>query len=80
MAILTMQKKIFPSDLLLKTTQYTYLEPKNKNFLIDFEKLYEVIFRIFINKFSLLEKGDLIKLEQGQKLLCDGVILNGEVK
>jgi len=39
--------------------------------MVDSEKIYEV---------SLLEKGDLIKLSGGMKLLCDGVILKGEVK
>jgi cation transport ATPase len=35
------------------------------------EKLYEV---------SLLERGDLIRLNGGMKLLVDGVILKGSVK
>lgn len=39
--------------------------------MIDSQKEYEV---------SLLERGDLIKLAGGMKLLCDGVILKGEVK
>jgi cation transport ATPase len=39
--------------------------------MIDSKKVYEV---------SLLEKGDLIELSAGMKLLCDGVILKGEVK
>jgi hypothetical protein len=66
-----MQEKIFPTDQLLKTTHYTYLEPKNQKFDIDSQKVYEV---------SLLEKGDLIKLTGGMKLLVDGVILKGEIK
>jgi Cu+-exporting ATPase len=33
--ILTMQQRIFPSDQLLRTTHYTYIEPKNQKFMID---------------------------------------------
>jgi len=39
--------------------------------LILSEKLYEV---------SMLEKGDIIRLTGGMKLLCDGVILKGKLK
>lgn len=66
-----MQQKIFPTDQLLKTTHYTYIEPKNQHYDSEFEALYEV---------SLLEKNDLIRLSKDMKLLCDGVVLKGEVK
>lgn len=43
-----------------------YLEPKNREFIIEGEKNVEI---------SLIEKGDLIRVEAGQKLLIDGVVL-----
>jgi hypothetical protein len=52
---------------MLKNTTLIYLEPKNRNFLIEMEKVYEV---------SMLDKNDLIKIEGPMRLLVDGVILN----
>jgi cation transport ATPase len=66
-----MQEKIFPAEQLLKTTHYTYFEPKNAKFVAEWERDYEV---------SLIEKNDIVRLKKGVKLLFDGVIINGEIK
>ena len=47
------------------------MEPKNAKYVVETEKDYEV---------SLLERGDLVRLKPGDKLLFDGVVVQGEVK
>jgi hypothetical protein len=48
-----MTENIFPEDLLVENKMIQYLEPKNKNFMVEFEKSYEV---------SMLDKLDLIRI------------------
>jgi len=50
-----MQKELFPSSF-IKTANVNLVLPKNRNFQIDSEKVYEA---------SLLEKDDLIKISKG---------------
>jgi len=65
--IVKMTDEIFPENTLLTNTKLEYIEPKNRNFMIESRKSYEI---------SLLDKDDLIEVKGPMKLLVDGVILN----
>jgi cation transport ATPase len=66
-----MQKSIFPSNSLLQTIFYTYIEPKNTLLDIEFQKDYSV---------TLLEKNDIVSVKKGMRLLFDGVVVKGSIK
>ena len=67
MHIVKMTDEIFPENTLLKNTELEYIEPKNRNFMIESRKNYEI---------SLIDRDDLIEVKGPMKLLLDGVILH----
>lgn len=67
MTIVKMTDEIFPENTLLQNTKLTYIEPKNRNFMVESRKEYEL---------SLLDRDDLIEVNGPMRLLLDGVILH----
>lgn len=65
--ILKMTEELFPENQLLQTLELEYIEPKNRNFLIEAKKKYEV---------SLLDRDDLIEVKGPMRLLLDAVVVH----
>ncbi|EAR85040.1 E1-E2 ATPase family protein (macronuclear) [Tetrahymena thermophila SB210] len=65
-SILDMTDKLFPEDQLLKNTQVTIIEPKNKKFDIDNQRTVDV---------SYVDKDEFIKLKAPFRLLNDVTIV-----
>lgn len=66
LSILQMTEQMFPQDEFLQFTRVTYIEPKNKNLIIEAEKSYDI---------CLIEQNDLILAEGPMRLLLDGTVL-----
>jgi hypothetical protein len=62
-----MTESIFPKDILVSNSKLSFIEFKNKRFLVQNEKPYEV---------SLLETNDIVKIQAPMRLLVDGTIVH----
>jgi len=62
-----MTEQIFPEEMLTCNNILTYIEPNNKKFDISKQQNYEI---------SLLDKGDIVKLQAPCKLLLDGTVVH----
>ena len=65
--ILNMTEQIFSEEMLACNNILTYIEIKNKKFEISKQQNYEI---------SLLDKGDIVKLQAPCKLLLDGTVVH----
>ena len=65
-----MSSDIFPYGKLFSKPIVTYVEPKNRKFVIEYERELHVV---------LIEKDDLIRIKAGEQLLLDGIIVQNSV-
>jgi P-type Cu+ transporter len=65
-SIIKMTEDIFPEDSIEGNSHMNYIEPKNRRFLIEREKEYEI---------SLFDKEDIVRIKAPMKLLVDGIVV-----
>ena len=66
-SIIKMTEEIFPEDSIDENSKLSFIEPKNRRFLIEREKAYEI---------SLLDREDIVRIKAPMKLLIDGVLVH----